>query len=133
MRAPHTGLRVAVPSIGLLAALSASCVAGPNYERPVVTQPEVYRGASADTARPDVASFGDQKWWEGFQDDALRELIQTALQQNYDVRIAAARILEARALLGITRADQLPEVTASASTFNERLPQAAGRPAIETP
>jgi outer membrane protein, multidrug efflux system len=48
------------------------------------------------------------------------------------VRIAAARILEARALLGIARADQLPEVNAAASVVNERLPQAAGRPAIET-
>jgi outer membrane protein TolC len=47
------------------------------------------------------------------------------------VRIAAVRILEARALLGITRADQLPQVTAAASVLNERSPQAAGRPAIE--
>jgi multidrug efflux system outer membrane protein len=62
----------------------------------------------------------------------LRDLIRSALQQNYDVRIAAARILEARALLGIARADQLPEVNATASVVNERLPQAAGRPAIET-
>jgi len=132
MRARHPGLRAIVPGVGLLAALSASCVAGPNYERPVVTQPDVYRGVSADAAKPDVASFGDQKWWEVFQDDALRELIRTALQQNYDVRIAAARILEARAVLGITRADQLPEVTASASTFNQRNPEALGRPAAET-
>ena len=77
-------------------------------------------------------TFGDQKWWDAFQDDALRDLIRAALQQNYDVRIAAARILEARALLGIARADQLPEVNAAASVVNERLPQAAGRPAVET-
>jgi multidrug efflux system outer membrane protein len=79
----------------------------------------------------DVATFGDQKWWEVFQDDALRELIRTAIQQNYDVRIAAARILEARAQLGIARADQLPEVTASASVFNQRVPETLGRPAAE--
>src|SRR4029450_12352819 len=76
--------------------------------------------------------FGDQKWWEVFQDDALRELIRTALEQNYDVRIAAARIQAARALLGIARADRLPEVTAPASPFNERLPEALGRPAAQT-
>jgi multidrug efflux system outer membrane protein len=86
---------------------------------------------SADAASVDVATFGDQKWWEVFQDDALRELIRTAIQQNYDVRIAAARILEARAQLGIARADQLPEVTASASVFNQRVPETLGRPAAE--
>jgi multidrug efflux system outer membrane protein len=62
----------------------------------------------------------------------LRDLIRAALQQNYDVRIAAARILEARALLGITSADQLPTATAAASALNQRSPQVAGRPAVET-
>jgi multidrug efflux system outer membrane protein len=106
---------------------------GPNYKKPPVPAPSVFRGVSPDRAvTPDVASFGDQKWWDAFQDDALRDLIRSALQENYDVRIAATRILQARALLGITRADQLPEVSAAASAANERLPQAAGRPAIET-
>ena len=76
--------------------------------------------------KPDVASFGDEKWWDAFQDDVLRDLIRAALQQNYDVRIAAARILEARALLGITRADQLPAVTAAASV-TQRTFTAGGR------
>jgi multidrug efflux system outer membrane protein len=67
-----------------------------------------------------------------FQDEALRDLIRSALKQNYDVRIAVARILQARAVVGITRVDQLPEVNASASAVNERSPRAAGRPAIET-
>jgi outer membrane protein, multidrug efflux system len=125
---PSTVLRA-----GLLVALSSGCTVGPNYKKPVVPAPSVYRGASPEQAvKPDVASFGDQKWWDAFQDDALRDLLRTALQQNYDVRIAAARILEARALLGITRADQLPEVSAAASVVNERFPQAAGRPALET-
>ena len=66
-------------------------------------------------------SFGDQKWWEVFQDPQLQELIRTALKQNYDVRIAAARILEAQAQLGITRADQLPTLNAGASAVNERV------------
>jgi multidrug efflux system outer membrane protein len=113
--------------------LSSGCVVGPNYKKPAVPAPSVYRGVSPEGAvKPDVTSFGDEKWWEAFRDDALRDLIRSALQQNYDVRIAAARILEARALLGIARADQLPEVNAAASVVNERLPQAAGRPAIET-
>ncbi len=125
--------RNSVLHVGLVVALSSGCMVGPNYKKPVVPAPSVFRGVSAEQAvAPDLASFGDQKWWDAFQDDALRDLIRSALQQNYDIRIAATRILEARALLGITRADQLPEVSAAASTANERLPQAAGRPAIET-
>ena len=127
------GTRDTALRVGLLAALSSGCMAGPNYKKPTVPEPAVYRGVSAEqAAKPDVASFGDQKWWDAFQDDALRDLIRAALQQNYDVRIAAARVLEARALLGIARADQLPEVTAGASAVNQRLPQSPGRPPIET-
>lgn len=125
--------RNTVLRMSVLVALSSGCVAGPNYKKPAVTTPAVYRGVSPEHAvKPDVASFGDQKWWDAFQDDALRDLIRSALQQNYDVRIAAARILEARALVGVARADQLPEVEAAASVVNERTPQAVGRPAVET-
>jgi multidrug efflux system outer membrane protein len=117
----------------LFAAVSSSCTVGPNYNKPLVVEPTVYRGAAAElSAKPDVASFGDQKWWDVFQDEALQTLIRAALEQNYDVRIAATRILEARALLGIAQADQLPEVTASASVFSQRSPAAAGRPAVDT-
>src|SRR6476620_2838076 len=128
MERRHTFLGVA-----LLITLSAGCVVGPNYKKPDVPAPSTYRGvSSASTLKQDLASFGDEKWWDALQDDVLRDLIRTALQQNYDVRIAAARILEARALLGITRADQLPAVTAAASAFNERSPEVAGRPPVET-
>jgi outer membrane protein, multidrug efflux system len=125
--------RNTVQRVSLLVALSSGCMVGPNYKQPAVPTPSAYRGVSPErTVTPDVSSFGDQKWWDAFQDDALRDLIRSALQQNYDVQIAAARILEARALLGIVRADQLPEVNAAASVVNERFPEAAGRPAVET-
>jgi len=68
-------------------------------------------------------SFGDQKWWEVFQDPQLQELIRTSLKQNYDVRIAAARIVEAQAQVGITRADQLPTIDAGAGANNVRIPR----------
>ena len=119
--------------IGMILMLSTGCAVGPNYKKPAVPVPPEYRGLPADqVGKPDVASFGDQKWWDAFQDEALRDLIKTALKQNYDVRIAAARILEARAQLGITRADQLPSVAASASSVNERISQSARIPSIET-
>jgi len=56
-----------------------------------------------------------------FQDPELQQLIRTAIQNNYDVRIAATRILEAQAQLGITRADQLPTIDAGAAAVNERV------------
>jgi len=77
-------------------------------------------------------SLGDQKWWEVFQDKQLQGLIHTALQQNYDVRIAAARILQAQAQLGITRADQLPTISAGAQAANERSPREKQFPQFES-
>jgi multidrug efflux system outer membrane protein len=106
----------------LLAGAAAGCTVGPDYKRPVVAVPETYRGAAApDPAASDAVSIGDQAWWDVFQDDQLRQLIRTALQQNLDLRIAATRILEAQAQLGITRADQFPTVDAGASTSRNRV------------
>ena len=106
----------------LLAGAAAGCTVGPDYKRPVVAVPETYRGAAApEPAATDAVSIGDQAWWDVFQDDQLRELIRTALQQNLDLRIAATRILEAQAQLGITRADQFPTVDAGASTSRNRV------------
>jgi len=113
--------------------LSAGCAVGPNYRRPIVDVPGTYRGGMPhDAAPPAPESLGDQKWWEVFQDKQLQDLIHTALQQNYDVRIAATRILEAQAQLGITRADQLPTVSAGAQAVNQRNPRGKVFPAYET-
>jgi multidrug efflux system outer membrane protein len=94
--------------------------------------PQAQESTSQQAPSPAEQSFGDQKWWEVFQDPQLQNLIRTALQQNYDVRIAAARILEARAQLGITRADQLPAVSAGAAAVNERFPRTKPLPEYET-
>src|SRR5262245_7103674 len=95
-------------AIGLLTLWCGGCSVGPDYKKPAVDAPPAHRGLSPEAAaKPEAASFGEQKWWDAFQDEALRDLIRTAVEHNYDVRIAAARILEARALLGITAADQL--------------------------
>jgi multidrug efflux system outer membrane protein len=101
--------------------LMCSCTVGPNYRRPVVSAPPIYRGLTfEEAATNEVKSFADEKWWEVFQDPKLQELIRVALQQNYDVQIAAARILEAQASLGVTRADQFPTVSGQATANNER-------------
>jgi outer membrane protein, multidrug efflux system len=119
--------------LSLTMLLNAGCAVGPNYHRPKVNVPDAYRGLpQAETAKTGTTSFGDQKWWDAFQDETLQNLVRTALQQNYDVRIAAARILEARAQLGIARADQIPAVRANASGVNERISQSLAGPAVNT-
>jgi outer membrane protein, multidrug efflux system len=105
-----------------LAAFLSGCAVGPNYNRPKVDVPKAYRGLSNEQPTgTSPASLGDQKWWEIFQDKELQGLIRTALQNNYDVRIAAARILEARAQLGITRADQFPSLSGGGNITSQRL------------
>jgi outer membrane protein, multidrug efflux system len=120
-----TNLTALSLGLSLTMLLSTGCAVGPNYKRPSADVPGVYRGATPqEAAQPAPSqSFGDQKWWEVFQDKQLQDLIHTALQQNYDVGIAAMRILEARAQLGITRADQLPSISGEALGVNERNPQ----------
>jgi len=127
------------PAVFIRLALSAfaiflgGCAVGPNYRRPSVSIPVAYRGLTTEEAvRTEPVSLGDQKWWEVFQDRQLQELIRTALQQNYDVRIAATRILQAEAQLGITRADQLPRIDAGAGSNMQRNPKSKFFPANNT-
>jgi multidrug efflux system outer membrane protein len=120
--------------IALLAVVSliCGCTVGPDYKKPVASVPGTYRGLSAEqAAKNEAISLGDQKWWEVFQDEQLRGLIRTALNQNYDVRIAASHILEAQAQLGITRADQYPNVSAGAGLSDARSARAKFLPAFE--
>jgi multidrug efflux system outer membrane protein len=117
----------------LVVLLTVGCAVGPNYKRPNVNAPDAYRGVMPqEAAQPAAESLGDQKWWEVFKDEQLQKLIRTALQQNYDVQIAAARILQAQAQLGITRADQLPSIAAGASAIDQRSPQQKVIPAFNS-
>jgi multidrug efflux system outer membrane protein len=100
--------------------LPAGCKVGPNYKRPKIDTPTAYR---ADMQAGQNISLADEKWWNIFQDPELQQLIRTALAENYDVRIAAARMLQAQAVLGIVRADQFPTVNAGAAAANQRIPQ----------
>jgi multidrug efflux system outer membrane protein len=115
------------------ALLASGCTVGPNYKRPAVSMPGSYRGAGFDEGtKTQLAALGDQKWWDIFQDEQLRTLVHTALNQNYDLRIAASRVLEARAQLGITRADQFPTLGAGAGIGDARQAQSKFLPAFET-
>ena len=96
--------------------LLAGCTVGPNYRRPAVTPPPVFRGGAADPA-----SLADLKWFDVFKDEQLQHLVRTALVQNYDLRDAVVRVEAARANLGITRADRLPNLAASADVTTLRF------------
>jgi outer membrane protein, multidrug efflux system len=135
-------------SLLAIAAL-AGCTVGPNYKRPAVDVPSAYRTAPADTPPGDhpqaglpapqstataptpVKSIGDEKWWDVFQDRELQSLIRTALKNNYDVRIAATRVLEAQAQLGITRADQFPTLGVGGNITSQQNPMLGPIPAYE--
>ena len=86
--------------------LLGGCMVGPDYQRPPVPTPEVFRASPAPT--PDAKSIADLKWFEVFSDEQLQALIRTALAQNYNLRDAVARVDAARANLGITQANQYP-------------------------
>ena len=119
-------------SLLLAALLLAGCTVGPDYKRPAVTVPTDYRGPASEDQHPlPGASLAEQKWFEVFRDEELQALIRTALQQNYDVRIAATHILQAQATLGITRADQFPSVSAGADLSAERSSKSNILPALE--
>jgi multidrug efflux system outer membrane protein len=110
--------------------LLSGCTLGPKYKRPAAQAPDTFRGA-APNAPPSLQSLGEEKWWTVFQDAQLQTLIREALSQNYDLRRAAARILQAQAALGIARADQFPTIAAGASASNQRFAKTRVTPAFE--
>jgi multidrug efflux system outer membrane protein len=110
-----------------LAASLTSCTVGPDYKRPSVGVPATFR-APEPLPPATASSLASLKWFEIFKDDKLQELIRTALQQNYDLRDAVARVEAARAGLGITRSAQFPSVAASGAVEFNRLSREGATP-----
>ena len=98
----------------------ASCAIGPDYERPTVPEPTVFRSQPLETI--DMSSLADMPWWELFQDEQLQALIRTALEENKDLRLAVARVEEARAEVGVTRSDLFPQLEGDARYERRRIP-----------
>jgi multidrug efflux system outer membrane protein len=93
----------------LAALLLAGCLVGPKYKRPVVPVPPNFRDLPGPA---EAESLADLPWWEVFQDETLRGLIREAIANNYDLRVAAGRIEEARARVGNVRSFLYPQVGA---------------------
>jgi multidrug efflux system outer membrane protein len=115
------------------ALLLAGCAVGPDYHRPPLDVPGQYRDAEVtEPAAGNAASLGDSGWWEVYSDPDLQALLATAIKNNYDAKIAVARIDEARAQLGSTRLNFLPQLSiqagaARAKTSEYALPRGAPR------
>ena len=118
----------------------AGCMVGPRYQRPTVNSPDFFRGANASEInsqagsgqvisveqlareKTKAASLGDEQWAEVFKDPTLQQLIREALANNYDVNIAAQRVLEQQDQVGITRAQQFPTLSGGGSYTALGLP-----------
>ena len=97
-------------------ALMAGCSFIPAYERPAAPVPDQFDGVIEAAASP-VAS-----WRDYYTDPSLHVLIEAALVHNRDLRIALARVEEARALVGIARADHFPTLEAQVLANRSRTP-----------
>ena len=111
---------VAVAALGLGLALTA-CAVGPDYKRPALDVPATFRGTSGAVQG---AAFADLQWWAVLEDPVLQSLIKDALANNYDLRIAANRVLQAREQLGIARSSQLPSLDGFVEAQRQRTPPA---------
>lgn len=107
----------------LVGSLLAGCTVGPDYKRPEVLVPSSWR--IVDEASGSIANL---KWWQLFEDPTLQELIRNALKNNNDLQLAVARVAEARALLGIARSAQFPELNTGASYRNDRVSETSFPP-----
>lgn len=98
------------------AMIIAGCAMGPDYKRPQMDMPPTFRG------EPEAGtnSLGDLPWWSVFKDDALQELIRTALTNNYDLRIAVTRVEQAQDIASETRSQLFPELNYTGGIAREK-------------
>ena len=105
----------------------AGCMVGPKYVRPNYPAPPAYRGADDAAVASDIKnSLGDEQWVTVYREPELQDLIRKALANNYDVRIAAQRILEQQAQVRITRSQQFPSATVGGTGIGATLPSSLG-------
>jgi multidrug efflux pump len=114
----HVGTVVAVALVPWLVALLSGCMVGPNYQTPQLPVPDAFTNQAQEGLSTERI---ETLWWRGFQDDRLNQLVELALAQNHDLRVATARLREARALRAETEFDRYPTVTAQGSYMRERL------------
>ena len=115
------GAMVLVPCLLLL----SGCMVGPDYQRPQTQVPTAFANQAQEGLSTDTV---ETAWWRGFQDDRLQQLVELTLAHNHDLRVATARLREARALLSETTFDRYPTVTSQGSYTRERTSKAQTGP-----
>lgn len=110
----------------LPACLLAACAAGPDYKRPDMVLPESWAAKPGDAGQK--VSGASEQWWHLYADALLDQIEDEALAHNADIQVAAARVLEVRAQLGITEADQYPSVNANVAESRTKYSQVSGFP-----
>jgi len=108
-----------------LALLLTGCPVGPDYKAPEIHEPETFR---VDVPVEKGASLADLPWWEVFEDVELQKLVNQAISQNLDLRAAAARVEQSRAIVGVARSELLPQVGYSGDFSRQRAPLYPGAP-----
>lgn len=93
-----------------------SCALGPDYKRPAINTPQGWR-----VEKMEAAALADTRWWTQFGDPVLEDLIETALKQNNDLRIAAARVEEYVGRYWMGRSPLFPQIYASGNAGKQRL------------
>lgn len=116
------------PLLALALATLAGCAALPDLKKPVAELPAAWPRAMGAPAERVAAD-----WWRAYGDDRLDALIQEALQHNADIRLAAARIQEARANLGLARADQAVQMQGAVEVSRSRRTEVGAMPAGGSP
>lgn len=111
--------------ISLVPAFITGCMVGPDFMRPEMDLPDKFR--FSEEKSDEIVNL---RWWELFNDPILQSLVTTALNENKDIRISIARIEEARAALGFTRADMYPFIDLEAGANKGTL--AGGRRSATT-
>ena len=112
-------------SIAISTWLAGCSSMAPEYQRPVAPVPKVWSQQQADVDSKSLSKTAvSQDWHAFFLDARLQAMITAALEYNRDMRIAVARVEEARAVYGVQRADQLPNLNIGAGRTNARVPAA---------
>src|SRR5690242_18429961 len=103
----RSGVQLAVGALVCILVICGGCAVGPNYKRPTINPPAEFRVENQHENPP----YSDLAWWEVYKDNTLQALIGEAFTNNYDLRIAMARVDQARALAMQARSQFVPSVT----------------------
>ena len=116
-------LRLVAISLMCGSIVVTGCTVGPGYQKPVVSTPASYRGAPTLHANVNSEAAEELEWPEAFKDPMLQRLVRTALDNNQDIAIGAARIEQARAAFELASRQQYPDLQGQAGFADQRLSQ----------